>query len=152
MTAQEGGLSVESLHGRTWVTRVGVRVDRMASAWLIKRFIDPKATFKYVPAKGYVPEPGELRFDMYQAEFTHQGDECTFEVLRRRLSLEAPGLEAIAEVVHDIDLKDSKFGRPETAGVAALMAGLVALQARDGDRIAKASDLFDALLATFAAR
>lgn len=70
-----------SYRGRVWVTRTGVHVDRIASAWLVKRFIDPEATFKFVPAKGYVPEPGELRFDMFDAEFTHEGDRCTFEVL-----------------------------------------------------------------------
>jgi hypothetical protein len=71
------------------------------------------------PAKGYVPEPGELRFDMYDAEFTHEGDLCTFEVLCQRLELTAPRLLAIAEIIHDIDVKDGKFDRPETAGVAA---------------------------------
>src|SRR5262249_39176426 len=59
---------------RTWVTRQGIHVDRMASAWLIRRFIDADATFKFVSGKGYRPAPGELRFDMYDAEFTHEGD------------------------------------------------------------------------------
>ena len=68
---------------RTWVTRTGVHIDRIASAWLIRRFIDEEATFKFVPAKGYVPEQGELRFDMFEAEFSHEGDLCTFEVLGR---------------------------------------------------------------------
>ena len=63
------------------MTRQGVHVDRIASAWLIRRFIDPEARFKFVPAKGYAPQPGELRFDMFEAEFTHEGDRCTFEVL-----------------------------------------------------------------------
>ena len=74
-------------HGRTWVTRKGVHVDRIASAWLIRRFIDPQARFRFVPAKGYVPETGELRFDMFEAEFTHEGDRCTFEVLLDRAGL-----------------------------------------------------------------
>ena len=77
----------EKPRGRTWVTRQGVHVDRIASAWLIRRFIDPEARFKFVPAKGYVPEPGELRFDMFEAEFTHEGDRCTFEVLLERAGL-----------------------------------------------------------------
>ena len=72
---------LRGLHGRTWVTREGVHVDRIASAWLIRRFIDPEASFKFVPSKGYPPQPGEVRFDMYEAEFTHEGDRCTFEVL-----------------------------------------------------------------------
>src|SRR5882672_10720730 len=71
----------ERTRGRTWVTRKGIHVDRMASAWLIKRFIDPEARFKFVPSKGYRPVPGDVRFDMYEAEYTHEGDRCTFEVL-----------------------------------------------------------------------
>ena len=80
MVDEEG---LRGLHGRTWVTREGVHVDRIASAWLIRRFIDPEASFKFVPSKGYQPGPGELRFDMFEAEFTHEGDRCTFEVLLR---------------------------------------------------------------------
>ena len=91
------------LKGRTWVTRRGMFVDRIGSAWLIRRFIDPDARFKFVPAKGYAPEAGELRFDMFEAEFTHEGDRCTFEVLLSRGGLERdPGLAAIGEIVHDI--------------------------------------------------
>lgn len=101
----------DTYRGRTWVTRKGVHVDRMASAWLIRRFIDPQARFKYVPSRGYEPEPGELRFDMFDAEFTHKGDRCTFEVLLDRTGLEDAALRAISEVVHDVDLKDAKFGR-----------------------------------------
>jgi hypothetical protein len=67
--------------GRVWVTRRNVFVDRIASAWLIRRFIDPRAEFKFVPARGYTPRPGELRFDMFEAEFTHEGDRCRFETL-----------------------------------------------------------------------
>jgi hypothetical protein len=75
-----------------------------------------------VPAKGYVPQAGELRFDMFEAEFTHVGDRCTFEGLILAASLSDPALQAIAEIVHDIDLKDAKFGRKETVGVAQLIS------------------------------
>ena len=109
--------SVGETRGRTWVTRENVRVDRIASAWLIGRFIDPEARFKFVPAKGYVPSPGELRFDMFEADFTHEGDRCTFEVLLERFGVSDPALVAVAEIIHDIDLKDDKFSRPERAGV-----------------------------------
>src|SRR5262249_46569103 len=68
---------IGKVQGRVWVTRRGIHVDRMASAWLIRRFIDKDARFKFVPGKGYRPEPGELRFDMFEAEFTHEGDRCT---------------------------------------------------------------------------
>src|SRR3546814_10037846 len=63
------------------MTHRHVHVDRIASAWLIRRFIDPEASFKFVEGKGYVPEPDELRFDMADAEFTHEGDRCSFETL-----------------------------------------------------------------------
>ena len=76
--------SLRQVRGRTWVTRKGIHVDRIASAWLIRRFIDPEARFKYVEARGYAPAAGELRFDMFDAEFTHEGDLCTFEVLLAR--------------------------------------------------------------------
>src|SRR5262249_27879711 len=99
---------LEALHGRTWVTRQGVHVDRIGSAWLIRRFIDPEARFKFVPGKGYRPDEGELRFDMFQAEFTHEGDKCTFEVLLGRTALKDPALRAIGEIIHDIDLRDNK--------------------------------------------
>jgi hypothetical protein len=114
----------ETLKGRLWVTRQGVHVDRIASAWLICRFIDPDARFKFVRGKDYAPLAGELRFDMFEAEFTHEGDRCTFEVLLTRTGLGDPALRAISETVHDIDLKDGKFGREETTGIAHLIAGL----------------------------
>lgn len=138
--------------GATWVTRAGVHVDRIASAWLVRRFIDPRARFKFVPPKGYVPEPGELRFDMEHAEHTHEGDECTFEVLVRRFSIATPGVRALAEIVHDIDLKDGKFSRPETEGVATMIAGIALLHRDDDERIAAGSALLEALLTAFARR
>ncbi|MGH7154739.1 MAG: chromate resistance protein ChrB domain-containing protein, partial [Acetobacteraceae bacterium] len=95
-----------TLNGRVWVTRQGVYIDRIASAWLIRRFIDSDPLFKFVPAKGYVPAPGEIRFDMYDGEFTHEGDRCTFEVLLARRGLNDPALTVIGQIVHDIDLKD----------------------------------------------
>jgi len=137
------------LKGRTWVTRQGVQVDRIASAWLIRRFIDEAATLKFVPTRGYVPEPGELRFDMFQAEFTHEGDRCTFEVLLARSGLQDRALTAIAEIVHDIDLKDGKYGRDETSGVRTLLAGIAAGTSDDAERVARGSTIFDDLYAVF---
>ncbi len=119
------------------MTRTGIKVDRMASAWLIRRFIDPEARFKFVPAKGYRPAPGELRFDMFEAEFTHEGELCTFEVLVRRFGLPDPALRAIAEIVHDIDVKDAKYGREEAAGIGQLVAGIAAAHADDEARLAR---------------
>jgi hypothetical protein len=142
--------SLEHYRKRTWVTRSGVHIDRIASAWLIRRFIDPEARFKFVAPSGYQPRKRELRFDMTQGEFSHEGDACTFEVLCERLRLREPGLRAIAEIVHDIDLKDAKYSRPETAGVAALIAGVALSRRDDADRIEHGGHLFDGLLAYFA--
>jgi hypothetical protein len=133
--------------GRTWVTRTGIKVDRMASAWLIRRFIDPRATFRFVPAKGYEPARGELRFDMFEAEFTHEGDLCTFEVLVERFGLADPGLRAIAEIVHDVDLKDAKYGREEAAGIGQLVAGIAASHSDDEERLERGAAMFEDLYA-----
>ncbi len=137
---------------RTWVTRTGIHIDRIGSAWLIKRFIDPEATFTFVAARGHTPSPGELRFDMFDAEFTHDGDLCTFEVLLRAFGLDDPALHAVAEVVHDVDLKDAKFDREETKGFDHLIAGLAWTQPGDAARLEHGAILFDALYAYFRRR
>lgn len=140
---------VQRPRGATWVTRTGVHVDRIACSWLIRRFIDPQATLKFVPPKGYVPEKGELRFDMYDAEFTHVGDRCSFEVLLERMGVDDPALAAIGEIVHDIDVRDEKFGRPETPGVVSVITGVCAAHRDDLARIAAATPTFEALHAFF---
>ena len=140
---------LQDFQDRTWVTRKGIHVDRMASAWLIRRFIDPNARFKFVPAKGYQPQPGEMRFDMYEAEFTHEGDRCTFEVLIERVGLSDPGLGPIAEIVHDIDLKDAKFVREETPGIDRIIAGIAMATKDDEARLARGSAVFEDLYEYF---
>ena len=139
------GRDTRTPSARIWVTRQGVFVDRIASAWLIRRFIDRDATFKFVAPRGYVPQEGEVRFDMYQAEYTHEGDRCTFETLLARFGLDEPALHALGEIVHDIDCKDGKYDRPEAAGVESILRGLVNAQANDADRIAQGSTIMDAL-------
>jgi len=148
--AEETGIA--RLKGRVWVTRKGVHVDRIACAWLIRRFIDPGASFKFVLPKGYVPDPNELRFDMYDAEFTHEGDRCSFEVLLTRTGLHDPALAAIAEIVHDIDLKDEKFGREEAPGIKMLINGICTDTHNDDERLIRGAALFDDLYAVFGRR
>ena len=143
---------LRELRGRIWVTRGGVHVDRIASAWLIRRFIDPEARFRFVPSTGYAPQPGELRFDMFEAEFTHEGERCTFEVLLARAELADPALRAIAEIVHDIDLKDGRFGREETAGIALLIAAIAQAHGEDEERLARGAAVLDDLYAYFRGR
>jgi len=143
--AARGG---EEMRGHTWVTRRDVFVDRIASAWLIRRFIDPKAKFKFTGSKSYQPQAGEVRFDMFEAEYTHEGDRCTFETLLERAGIRDRGLRAIGEIVHDIDCKDTKFGREEAPGVAALLRGLVRAYSDDATRLERGGLTFDDLYAS----
>jgi hypothetical protein len=135
--------------GRTWVTRKGIKVDRIASAWLVRNFIDKQASFKFVPGQGYQPSPGELRFDMFEAEYTHEGDRCTFEVLVQRFDLDDAALHQVGEIIHDIDLKDGKYGRPEVAGIHRLIAGLCAANPDDEARLAQGTAIFAGLYESF---
>ena len=148
-TEREPESAHANLTGRVWVTRIGVHVDRIGCAWLVRRFIDKQARFKFVPPKGYVPEPNELRFDMFDAEFTHEGDRCSFEVLMSRAGLDDPALAPIAEIVHDIDLKDEKYGREEAAGIKTLINGVCADTRDDDERLARGAAIFDHLYAVF---
>jgi hypothetical protein len=131
--------------GRTWVTRKGVYVDRIACAWLILRFIDPDASFRFVSERGYRPKTGELRFDMFEGEFTHQGDLCSFEVLVQRFGVKDKALVEIGKIVHDLDLKETKFRKPETAGISALLDGIVSSRKPDEARLDRGSAMFDDL-------
>lgn len=132
--------------GSTWVTRKGVKEDRIGSAWLIRRFIDPRAVFRYVRPDDAAHAEGEIRFDMFDGEFTHRGDLCTFEVLVADHGLASdPGLTAIAEIVHDIDLKDNRYQRPETVGVARAVEGLCLSTADDSLRVERGAFIFEGL-------
>jgi hypothetical protein len=140
---------LHDLADRVWVTRRGVRVDRIASAWLIRRWIDSGARFKFVTGKDYVPADREVRFDMFEAEFTHEGDLCTFEVLARLVGPNDAALRCVGEIVHDIDLKEAKYGRPETAGVAHVLDGIVAGTDDDERRIDRGGELLEGLYRFF---
>ncbi len=135
--------------GRTWVTRAGVHIDRIASAWLIRRFIDPEARFRFVPAgtKDFAPE--EIRFDMVGGDYTHEGDRCTFETLAARFAVADAAVDEIARIVHDVDVKDGKFGRPDAQGVQQLILGLVLAEPEDEARLERGFVLFDDLHRSF---
>jgi len=141
------------LKEKVWVTRSGVHVDRIACAWLIRRFVDPEASFKFVDIPSYLPGPGELRFDMAEAEFTHEDDRCSFEtiVLRAGLS-DDPALIAIGEIIHDLDIADGKFDRPETPGLGAILSAVCASCDDDLQRIAQAGEALNQFHAFFSAR
>jgi hypothetical protein len=96
-----------------------------------------------------VPAPGELRFDMYEVEFTHEGDHCTFEVLMARGGLTDPALAAIGEIVHDIDLKDAKFARVEASGIASVIDSIAAANKDDERRLGRGAVVLDDLYELF---
>lgn len=139
----------ENLKERVWVTRENVFVDRIACGWLIRRFVDQNAVFKFTAEAQYAPEKNELRFDMFDGEYTHEGDKCTFEVMIERFQLQDKGLDFMAQVVHDIDLKDDKYCRMETNGIDAVLNGLVAAEAEDHLRLDQGFAMFENLYAYF---
>jgi hypothetical protein len=144
-----GKRSMKELKGRTWVTRENAFVDRIASAWLIRRFVDREAKFRFVSSDRYSPKGKELRFDMYEGEYTHEGDRCTFETMVDRLGMTDRALAPIAEIVHALDLKDEKYRRPETAGLGVLLSGIVMAHGSDKERLEKGGEIFDALYEYF---
>jgi hypothetical protein len=130
---------------KCWVTRPRPHVDRLACAWLIRRFINPKAVIRY----GFQPEPDEIAFDMTEAHFGHQGQLCTFETMIRAFQLNEPGLQTMAEIVHEIDLRDGQYTHPEQAGVEAILKGWLIAQLSDSELESHGIALFEGLYAKF---
>jgi len=138
-------LTPASFQGRRWVTRPRPGVDRMASAWLIRRFIDPQAAFAFAE----VPEASDVSFDMYTGEFSHQGNRCTFEVLADRFGLDAAGVSSVGRLVHDLDMKDAKYSSPEAPAIGRIVDGLRALHGDDRTLLEQGIGVFDALARSF---
>lgn len=133
--------------GRLWVTRPRPGVDRMASAWLIRRFIDSKARFAFITD---VKTAGDaLPFDMFGAGFGHEQDRCTFETLATRFGIADPAVTRLAGIVHDLDLKDGKFGAPEAATIGIAIDGLQLSSMDDSTLLDQGMTLFEALYRSF---
>lgn len=133
----------ERYRGRRWVTRPRPHVDRLACAWLIRRFVDPDAEIRYAES----PEPGEVTFDMRRAEFGHVGNRCSFETMLAAFGLHEPGLGALAEIVHEIDLRDGRSARPEIAGVERILTGWSTANLPDAELEQLGTALFEGLYA-----
>ena len=132
------------------MTRTGVMVDRIASAWLIRRFIDRDARFSSRRAHGYEAAPGEIRFDMAEAEFTHERRALHVRGAARALLARAtPPSRAIAEMVHDLDLEDGRHRRPETAGLGRMIVGIALATPEDEVRLGRGATVFDGLYESF---
>ncbi len=106
-----------------WATRRGCHVDRTACVWLIRRFLDPDATFSFFRDPDKAPKDAEL-FDVAGARLSHHGEDCSFETFLKEYGLEDPVLSEIAEIVHDADLMDEKYGRSESEGLDAIVRGM----------------------------
>ncbi len=136
--------------GRLWVTRPRPGVDRMSSAWLIRRFIDPAARFGFASDRESLPAPDAVPFDMFGVAFSHQGEGCTFETLCAVFGIADPAVSRLAEIVHDLDLKDGRFGAADAATVAALIDGLQLATADDDLLLERGITLFESLYLAFA--
>ncbi|MFN3466374.1 MAG: chromate resistance protein ChrB domain-containing protein [Candidatus Brocadiales bacterium] len=137
-------LRKENFQGKTWVTRKRPHVDRLASAWLIRRFIDPHANFLFQMAGEQMPE-GSIPFDTIGGELSHQGEDCTIETLLKRFAVKEPVVWEIARIVHDADLKDGKYGKEEAKWLNLLLKGMTDMQEDDASLLEEGVRLFDYL-------
>ena len=137
---------IEAYRRARWVTRPHPHVDRLACAWLIRRFIRPDAALRY----SLEPQADEVPFDISDTEFSHRGSLCTFEVMLRTFGLDEPALGTLAEIVHEIDLRDGVYAHPETSGVDALLRGWQLSGLPDDEMEARGIGLFEGLYLAFA--
>jgi hypothetical protein len=143
-----GPRNKEDYQGKVWVTRRNPFVDRMASAWLIRRFIDPQARFEFLEKDQTMRDfPDVVSFDLPGGDFSHQQDLCTFEVLLEAFSLRGKVLRKMAEVVHDLDLKDGKFANPQASGVETILLGIRRTAKDDREALEEGIKTFERLYA-----
>lgn len=149
-TSTSGPVDLAAYSGRVWVTRPRPGVDRMGSAWLIRRFIDANAQFAFVVDRESLPGADAIPFDMFGVEFSHQGEGCTFETLCTVFGITDPAVARIAQIVHDLDLKDGRFGPPDAGTVGTLIEGLQLTTAEDDLLLERGITLFESLYGAFA--
>lgn len=141
--------NVKDYQGRVWITRKRPFVDRMASAWLIKRFIDKKALFRFIDEKKTENiDKKSITFDIKGGEFTHRGDMCTFEVIVKSFNLKDKALKKIAEIVHEIDMKDGKYESKESKGIEDVLTGIRKTIKNDAAALEKGMAIFEMLYAS----
>ena len=138
-------LDAKQYRGRTWLTRPRPEIDRVGSAWLISKFIDPKAKFVFAPTAQAIPEA--IPFDMLDAEFSHHGNCCTFETLAKRFAISDKAVAKIGEMIHDADLDDAEFQRVECVGIDRVFKGWAKEGLPDEQILRRGFECFDALYA-----
>ena len=144
-TKQLEVLDAKQYHSKTWLTRPRPEIDRVGSAWLISKFIDPKPKFVFAPSVDAVPNA--VPFDMLDAEFSHHGNCCTFETLIRRFAISDRAVTKIGEMIHDADLDDARFQRIEAVGIDRVFKGWAKQGLSDEEILRRGFDCFDALYA-----
>lgn len=149
-TSTSGPLDRAAYRGRLWVTRPRPGVDRMGSAWLIRRFIDADARFAFAADRDALPAPDSIPFDMFGVKFSHEGDGCTFETLCTVFGISDPALIRVGQLVHDLDLKDDRFGAPDAGTVGTLIEGLQMATLEDDLLLERGITLFESLYRAFA--
>ena len=138
-----GKVSPAEYRNRVWVTRPRPGVDRVTSAWLIRKFIDPKAKFAFAPED---KKPAKaVPFDMYEGGFGHRGEDCTFETLAKRFAIRDKAVRTIGEMIHDADLEDDKFQRVECIGIDRILKGCAKQGLSDEEILRRGFECFDAL-------
>jgi hypothetical protein len=140
-------LRIEDYRGKTWMTRPRPEIDRVGSAWLIHKFIDAGAKFVFANTPADFPEA--IPYDMFEVEFSHHGDCCTFETLIERFGIRDKAMLRIAQLIHDADVEDDKFHRVEGFGVEQIFKGWAKQGLRDQEILSKGFECFDALYAQF---
>ena len=136
-------LTKKNFANRKWVTRPRPHVDRLASAWLITKFIDPKAEFIFASEK---ERPrGATPFDMSGAELSHHGEDCTFETIVKAFAIKDKTVWEIAKIVHDVDLRDEKYGMQEAKGIELILRGLMKTLKDDQSLLEAGISLFETL-------
>ena len=138
-------LDAKQYRGKTWLTRPRPEIDRVGSAWLISKFIDPKATFVFAPSAQSIPDA--VPFDMLDAEFSHHGNCCTFETLTKRFAISDKAVAKIGEMIHDADLDDARFQRVECVGIDRVFKGWAKESLPDDEILRRGFECFDALYA-----
>ena len=136
-------LATRKFSGKTWLTRPRPEIDRVGSAWLIRKFIDPKA--KFIFATDAAKHPDAIPYDMFEVEFTHHGDDCTFETLAKRFGITDKAVLKMAEMVHDADLEDGKFQTTECIGIDRVLKGWAKSGLSDDELLTRGGECFDAL-------
>ena len=145
--AERPHLSTDAFQRRRWVTRPRPGVDRMASAWLIRRFIDPRATFAFSDQR----RDAEVSFDMFGGDFSHEADRCTFEVLAERFAIRDPIVTRIGRIVHDLDLKETRYAAPEAPAVVHMVEGLPLIHPDDATLLEQRIGMYESIARSFAA-